>query len=868
MNVYHKSKFTGEEIDQRLAQGTYDDAVKAGFTGTKKEFDQLTWAFGKEQQELLKTAQQQRADDLETESKNVVEAINEIKESVDSISDPYEINLTNLLSADDSESISTAIGGIDNLNATVQDNRIIVGTISNGSVSVSIRILGNVTTLYYLLDSVVGLTLNEIAITNTSGTLSKNITTHSVLTENMVINSLESNETTLPLSAAQGKVLATDKQSKTDNTLETTSKTVVGAINELNEGLPTINLAYCFGGTLNIEFDYAGSTGIFSTSFRYYSFGGRTWGSVTNVSGKTYNCRGIWYIFLNVSTKELEGYHFSEVPSDLTNLYLVAAGIDQSVLFSTSTISPRPNNCIPHSNLAYLVGDNSAVLTIDGTNHTFSSNFQYASLGDNVYVSLVNARNKKIKSRADGSYSGIFLIYYNSCTKGLLGFMSDVAPYARDNYYLVAVGAFNGEGNTICTVNFATCRTSPLPSSVKNEVDTINSAFKNSVKLAFCYQGQITINFKNFTFSTNFTYYTFGGRTFGTVANVTDKSFIQTATSGLWSAYLNSNTKELEIFRYDSVPANLDGYYLVAVGENANTLFSTSRISPSQLGISEKIANLQSQVDAIKPTTPDAKRKVFMSLGDSITTESYYIGKLREILQPSKYYNLAVASATWADRPGTTSYDGNPTFGGDQSQNVLGNQVQKIIDNPETYATAPDIIIIAAGTNDGIPSASELEDSSIEAYFTTNNGSEAVPCTEPTFNSADTYMQMRKKIPGAMRYACSKLAQLYPNARIYILTPIQGCNSSRPYTSILPKQTLITKVAKRMGLPVIHVGEESGIYGDFEYLGSNWDSSLATEPLPKNGRDLRDGLHPNDSGSKKMARYIGREIINDYVASE
>ena len=149
------------------------------------------------------------------------------------LTDPYEINLTNLLSAEDSESISTVIGGIDNLNNTVQDNRIIVGTISNGSVSVSIRILGNVTTLYYLLDSVVGLTLNEIAITNTSGTLSKNVTTHSVITENMVINSLESNETTLPLSAAQGKVLSTDKQNKTDNNLSTTNKTVVGAINEL-----------------------------------------------------------------------------------------------------------------------------------------------------------------------------------------------------------------------------------------------------------------------------------------------------------------------------------------------------------------------------------------------------------------------------------------------------------------------------------------------------------------------------------------------------------------------------------------------------------------------------------------------------------
>lgn len=654
MNVYHKSKFTGIEIDQRLTQGTYDDAVKAGFTGTKEEFDQLTWAFGKEQQELLKTAQQQRADDLETESKNIVEAINEIKESVDSISDPYEINLNNLLSAEDSESISTAIGGIDNLNATVQDNRIIVGTISNGSVSVSIRILGNVTTLYYLLDSVVGLTLNEIAITNTSGTLSKSITTHSVLTENMVINSLESNETTLPLSAAQGKVLATDKQNKTDNNLNTEDKTVVGAINELNKGTlkntdrvqetggsetavmsqkavskalsARAKLAYCFGGSLTIEF--AEGTGTFSSSFLYYSYGENTYGSVTNVSGKTFKSSGIWYIFLNTATKELEGYNFSVVPSDLTN------------------------------------------------------------------------------------------------------------------------------------------------------------------------------------------------------------------------------------------------FYLVAVGENANTLFSTSKITPSQLGIIEKITSLQSQVDAIEPTTPDTKGKVFMSLGDSITAEGYYIGKLREILRPSKYYNLAVASATWADRSGTTSYDGNLIFGGDQNQNVLGNQVQKIIDNPETYATAPDIIIIAAGTNDSVPSASELEDSSIEAYFTTNNGSEAVPCTEPTFNSDDTYMQMRKKIPGAMRYACSKLAQLYPNARIYILTPIQGCNSLRPYTNILPKQTLITKVAKRMGLPVIHVGEEGGIYGDFEYLGSNWDSSLATESLPKNGRDLRDGLHPNDSGSKKMAKYIGREIINDYVASE
>ena len=238
--IHFKSK---SDFDGRYAATTDGGRTYGDFLGTSIVFIQdakQIWTHGQFYDaneatlaSLGITATAEELNYIDGVTSNVQTQLNEIKESVDSISDPYEINLTNLLSAEDSESISTAIGGIDNLNATVQDNRIIVGTISNGSVSVSIRILGNVTTLYYLLDSLVGLTLNEVAITNTSGTLSKSVTTHSVLTENMVINSLDSDETTLPLSAAQGKVLATDKQDKTDNTLDTTDKTIVGAINEI-----------------------------------------------------------------------------------------------------------------------------------------------------------------------------------------------------------------------------------------------------------------------------------------------------------------------------------------------------------------------------------------------------------------------------------------------------------------------------------------------------------------------------------------------------------------------------------------------------------------------------------------------------------
>lgn len=141
--------------------------------------------------------------DLLTDNKTIIGAINEL----DSAVKPYIIDLTALLAAQDSETISTAIGGIDNLNGTVQKNQVIFGILANGTVAVGIRVLGNQTTLTYFVDSVVGLTVNEVIITNTSGTLTKTANTHAVLTENMVVNNLKSDETTLPLSAAKGKIL-------------------------------------------------------------------------------------------------------------------------------------------------------------------------------------------------------------------------------------------------------------------------------------------------------------------------------------------------------------------------------------------------------------------------------------------------------------------------------------------------------------------------------------------------------------------------------------------------------------------------------------------------------------------------------------
>lgn len=203
--------------------------------------------------QLLGDKQDKTDDSLTTQDKTIVGALNELKTDLDDSVEPYVVNLTNLLSANDSEPISAAIGGIENLNSTISRNQVIFGVLATGTVAVGIRVFGNQTTLNYFVDSVLGLTINEITITNTDNTLSKTVETHAVLTENMVINSLNSDETTLPLSAAQGKILATDKQDKTDDTLGTTDKTIVGAINELNgkSDIHVIDYLYIAGNAQN-----------------------------------------------------------------------------------------------------------------------------------------------------------------------------------------------------------------------------------------------------------------------------------------------------------------------------------------------------------------------------------------------------------------------------------------------------------------------------------------------------------------------------------------------------------------------------------------------------------------------------------------
>ena len=241
-------------------------------------------------------------------------------------------------------------------------------------------------------------------------------------------------------------------------------------------------------------------------------------------------------------------------------------------------------------------------------------------------------------------------------------------------------------------------------------------------------------------------------------------------------------------------------------------------------------------------------------MGDSITalntTESGWVKYFNEIMKPSFFVNVAVSGARLSSGQPVV-FDGNPVFIGDNTdynQNVVLNQVEKISrakdKNNKNYCYNPDfddfdLIIIAAGTNDGFVKEKCNIDTIEEQFVFESN---VVPIED-----VNCYT-----VTGAMRCIYEKLNSFYPKAKIFFCAPIQGEESIRPYDSILYKRNLLRAVCNRISDVTFVDTFNCGICGIYE---------KRLEP----GRDLIDGLHPNASGAKKIGVFNARAIINSLI---
>lgn len=236
------------------------------------------------------------------------------------------------------------------------------------------------------------------------------------------------------------------------------------------------------------------------------------------------------------------------------------------------------------------------------------------------------------------------------------------------------------------------------------------------------------------------------------------------------------------------------------------------------------------------PGTEEYKGKKILVLGDSITQiNGNWTNYFSTLVEPEKLVNIAVSGATWQDKSSTGAYDGNPTSS-DNAGNVIGNQVQKVINNHTSGAADYedfDVIIVAAGTNGSLNSEKDtvdLVDSQfVKTYGIGDNSFEVLPLAQAE----------RTTYAGAMRYAYETLIGIYPNAKFVICAPIQECMEN--YQSIYQKGELFRYIASRMGVEFWNT-RDCGIYNVWEHSGTS-------------GRYLDDGLHPNTQGSRKIAEY-------------
>lgn len=293
--------------------------------------------------------------------------------------------------------------------------------------------------------------------------------------------------------------------------------------------------------------------------------------------------------------------------------------------------------------------------------------------------------------------------------------------------------------------------------------------------------------------------------------------------------YKTSDTTFEGIVGESVISANNLNYYLIAFAIPTNTSITANFkliINGKPLTLAETLEELKEEISPVKTLNA-------LVLGDSITAltgNRSWLAYFNEIQPINIIQNVAVSGAWLMDKEGTI-YDGNPVADGPDSNvnNVLGNQVQKIINN--NYDD-PDIILIAIGTNGGI----NCSESDIYNSYYDSNGN-LIP-----LNLVD-----RKTSAGAFRYCNEKLRELYPNATIFWCSPIQGYNGTRNLNNIITYGKNLKNLTQYASVQFIDT-EKCGITGYTENQGTE-------------GLYLIDGLHPNANGAKYMGYYNATKVI-------
>jgi hypothetical protein len=306
-----------------------------------------------------------------------------------------------------------------------------------------------------------------------------------------------------------------------------------------------------------------------------------------------------------------------------------------------------------------------------------------------------------------------------------------------------------------------------------------------------------------------------------------------------------------------------DGAYYLRFSKNGGLGDILNTLKIEQYGITKYTPYGELYVTVTESALPSSilpkwKGLKILTLGDSITAMGGVNGWtywIKQYLLADKVVNVSVAGSTWQDKVANQTYDGNPQPSTDG--NVMGNQVQKVLNakaNGDSDYQDFDVITFSFGTNDSVDFSVQTKES-VEKQFITNydqNNFTVVPIDNVN----------RQTLAGAMRYGFQKLHEAYPNAVIFMCTPTQECYET--FDSIYQKGDFINFVADRLGAETIDT-RRCGIRNIYESQTTiDYDHPEQSGVAPIQ-TDLLDGIHTNENGAKKIAKYNAREIMKYFM---
>lgn len=204
-----------------------------------------------------------------------------------------------------------------------------------------------------------------------------------------------------------------------------------------------------------------------------------------------------------------------------------------------------------------------------------------------------------------------------------------------------------------------------------------------------------------------------------------------------------------------------------------------------------------------------------------------------DAFQPASCRSYARSGATWTNTP-QTRRNTQENIGILGNDNVIYNQICRLEEAIFNGSQpTPQLILILAGTNDAwfLKSRPKALSMTADMAFTADRQRFSKRAANEIVTLAES-----------VRYGCELLMNICPDAQIILLTPFQSVQTGN---TIFKVSNLIADCGQRMGLSVIRLDRQSGIYAARE----------------KNKHYLTtDGTHTSELGARRVGSLIARQV--------